>query len=236
MYTNDAKSLSVSLECVIDNLPTAVIVMDSDTCIVMANRMAAFFTNRTRDDFVGMKGGEAFHCVHAADDPRGCGFGPHCQSCQVRKTVMTTLAAKSNRAFVDAELEMLEAGKRIFRLSTTYLAESGCVLLALEDITEQKNLEAERLARSKLLAAMQTAGAVCHEINQPLQVICSHLDMFEIKHVQGVPCDGSHFNAIRDQVDKLAEITEKLQNIKRFAEKEYTQGTDILDIDKSSAA
>lgn len=37
------------------------------------------------------------------------------------------------------------------------------------DVTERKILEEERLQREKLEAVLEIAGAVCHELNQPLR-------------------------------------------------------------------
>ncbi|HUT64288.1 MAG TPA: response regulator, partial [Anaerolineae bacterium] len=45
------------------------------------------------------------------------------------------------------------------------------ILCISRDITERKKTEIERLKREKLQGAIEMAGAACHELNQPLQVI-----------------------------------------------------------------
>ena len=41
---------------------------------------------------------------------------------------------------------------------------------SLSDISEFKRAETERLEKEKLQALVETAGAVCHEMNQPLMM------------------------------------------------------------------
>ncbi len=236
MHTKGEKLNKVSLKTVIDNLLSAVIVLNRDRKIVLANRMAAFFADKSREELIGLRGGETYNCVHARNLAGGCGSGPECKNCEVRQIISQTLKDRSSKAFREASLTLEAIGKRDFRLSTTYLDKQDVVLLAMEDITDMKIMEAENLEKNKLIAAINTAGAVCHEMNQPLQVISAHLDMFELKKSKNIPCDSTHFDSMRQQIDKLAIITRKLQNIKRFASMNYAEGTNIMDLDKSSAA
>lgn len=46
------------------------------------------------------------------------------------------------------------------------------------EIEARKLAEAERLKVAKLEGALEMAGAVCHELNQPLQVILSNSGRF----------------------------------------------------------
>jgi nitrogen fixation/metabolism regulation signal transduction histidine kinase len=236
MHTKGKKLSKVDLETVIDNLLSAVIVVNRDSVILLVNKMAMFFGDKSREDLIGLRGGDAYNCVNARKNINGCGSEPNCKNCTIRNTVEETFRDKSNKSFRETSLTLQAIGKRDFRLSTTYLEEQDVVLLAMEDITDMKIMETENLEKSKLVAAINTAGAVCHEMNQPLQVISAHLDMFELKKRKNIPCDNTHFDAMRQQIERLAIITRKLQNIKRFASMSYTEGTDIMDLDKSTAA
>jgi nitrogen-specific signal transduction histidine kinase len=236
MQTEGEKLNKVGLEAVIENLLSVVLVLNRDKTIVLTNRMAEFFTDKSRKELVGLKGGEAFNCIHAHELKSNCDSKQQCKNCDVRLIVEQTFNDRNSKAFKEASLTLESIGKRNFRLSTTYLEEPDVVMLAMEDITDMKIMETETLEKSKLVAAINTAGAVCHEMNQPLQVISAHLDMLELKKRKNIPCDSSHFESMRQQIDRLATITRKLQNIKRFASMSYTEGTDIMDIDKSTAA
>ena len=93
------------------------------------------------------------------------------------------------------------------------------------DITELKKTE-------KVFAAIETAGGICHEMNQPLQIILGNLELLKLN----IPADDPnihYIDVILAQTEKLGVITKKLTHITRYETKEYIKGT-IFDIDKSS--
>lgn len=227
--------IKVDIEQIIDNLPSAIIVLNRETLILLANRMASMFANRAKDHFFGLRGGDAFNCIHANDVIEGCGYGPVCKFCTLRNTFEETFRTLSGIMMVEAEMEFYSKGKRDLRLSTTYLAENDIVILVIEDITDIKKAEQQNLERNKLLAAVETAGAVCHEMNQPLQVISGYIDLMTMaKDItrENYP----YLSEMKEQLDRLGKITRSLQGLRSFKSKEYVYGTEILDLEKSSIA
>lgn len=93
------------------------------------------------------------------------------------------------------------------------------------DITDLKKTE-------KVFAAIETAGGICHEMNQPLQVILGNLELLRLNMIEGDP-NIKIINMILSQTEKLGQITKKLTHITRYETKGYMKGT-IFDIDKSS--
>ncbi len=235
MLATGQKLQKVNLEDVTDNLLSAIIVLNRDLVIVLANKMAVFFADKPLEGLLGLQTGDAYNCANALGSIGGCGSGAKCKDCRISNLILETFNDRSKKTFREASLDLRKIGRRYLRISTTYLAKQDLVLMAMEDITDLKISEAENLEKNKLIAAINTAGAVCHEMNQPLQVISAHLEMFKLKKSKNIPCDESHYETIRQQVEKLAHITRKLQNIKRFASMSYIEGTDIMDLDKSSA-
>lgn len=235
MQNEKKKPCSVNLETVINNLISAIVVLDRDSSIILANNMAAFFADKTKSEMIGLRVGKAFNCVNADVDPAGCGFSPECQFCEIRNTFEKSFIDKCNITFRDTSLELREVGLRDFRFTTTYLAKEDLVILAMEDITDMKVMENERLQKGRLIGAIETAGAICHEMNQPLQVISGYLDLMADKRKKYPPGDSKRLDTMRQQLHLLSEITRKLQNIQRFAEKEYIEGQQILDIEKSTS-
>ena len=82
----------------------------------------------------------------------------------------------------------------------------------------------------KLEATLELAGAINHELNQPFTVI-----MGQAQLVMGtLPSDHPAFSrleAIRRNTEKMAEIVQKLENLKSYRTKAYTGSTRILDLD-----
>lgn len=102
----------------------------------------------------------------------------------------------------------------------------------VRDITEQKIAEDEKYLREKMQGAIETAGAVCHELNQPLQIIRANIDLGVIKAGdQGLP---AWAKIIEQEIKRMADITAKLQKITTYETRHYMDDVHILDLDKSS--
>ena len=108
----------------------------------------------------------------------------------------------------------------------------GAVIIA-EDITEQKAAEHERLRREKLEGTLEVAGAVCHELNQPIMAVSGYSELA----LMSVDPDHELYDKVKkinEQVQRMGEITRKLMKITRYRSKRYADGERILDIEKSS--
>ena len=75
------------------------------------------------------------------------------------------------------------------------------------------------------------AGAVCHELNQPMQVasITTEMLMADVKEDNPVYKD---LKIIKEQTDRMGVITKKLMRITKYETKDYIGGK-IVDIDKA---
>ena len=104
----------------------------------------------------------------------------------------------------------------------------------ISDISWRKQAEKELLQKEKLQAVVEMAGAVCHEMNQPMQVAlvqlaeCMVMDDFDGKPVK------QKAENIRQQLNALRELSRKLMHITRYETRDYVKGEKIIDIDKST--
>ena len=220
---------------VINNLPIAVAVIDADLKLVLANRMVSIFVNKKDNQLVGLVGGAALGCIHHEDSPEGCGFGKECSKCKLRMTVNDTFENTKGHFQVETSMTFKSIGRRHLRITTQpfQLQKRTAVLLSIEDVTNAKNYERAKIEKEKLTAVVRTAGAICHEINQPLMVILgfSELLIDEIAHGQ---IQEENVKEIRDQAQRLAEITNKLMAITQYKTKMYLS-SEILDLDAASS-
>ncbi len=118
--------------------------------------------------------------------------------------------------------------KRMVDISDKYHG----MLIILSDLTELKEAEKEKLYKEKLEGALEMAGAVCHEINQPLQIVLGQTEILKIESDNNTPLH-KNLDIILSQIKKMARITNKLMNITKYETKQYLTGM-IIDIDKSS--
>jgi len=220
---------------VINDLPLAVAVIDADRKLVLANKMACMFANKEDNQLVGFVGGEALECIHHKDVPEGCGFGKECLKCKLRITVNDTLENDRGHFMVETSMTFNSIGRRHLRITTQplKLQKGKAVLLSIEDITKVKEYEHAKIEKEKLTAVVRTAGAICHEINQPLMAILGFSELLIDDICQG-QIQESNIKEIKEQAERLAEITNKLMAITQYKTKKYLS-SEILDIDAASS-
>ena len=86
--------------------------------------------------------------------------------------------------------------------------------------------------KEKFQGVLEMAGAVCHEINQPLMSLSGYSEII----LMDMPEDSPHyssFKGILEQVARLGAITRKLMGITQYKTKSYLKGN-IVDIDGAS--
>jgi len=147
------------LATIYDNAPLIMLLMDENWKIRKTNAFTAQFVGTTIGNMVNMRCGAALRCVHALDNPEGCGFGPSCKECALRIAILNTI--ETGRSHISEEISMSfsdgeKERKANFLLSTKKLVikEQPLALVSLQDITERK--QAEELFRS--LAANSPVG------------------------------------------------------------------------------
>ena len=118
-------------------------------------------------------------------------------------------------------------------LSSFQFQDQWHALGVIRDISDRKQAEKEKLQKEKLQGVLEMAGAACHELNQPLQIISGYYELV----IKDIPDDHS-LNAndkiIQEQIVKMGEITKKIMKITKYETRPYTDGSKIIDIDKSS--
>lgn len=138
---------------VFHDAPIAMILVDQERRVQKANRTAIEFGNRPAEEMIGLRGGEVLRCLHSLDDPQGCGFGPFCDNCMVRRAVLDTFETGKSYYQVEATLPLIreDAQREVHLLVSTTpidVVENQLVLVSIEDITVQKRAE-EALRRSE---------------------------------------------------------------------------------------
>ncbi len=101
------------------------------------------------------------------------------------------------------------------------------------NITHRRRAEQEQAIRERLEAVLEMAGAVCHELSQPLTALSLYCDQVLEAGSEGEQVN-NHMRYVLDNVVTIADIIKKLQNITKYETKEYLRGKKIVDIDKAS--
>jgi len=105
-------------------------------------------------------------------------------------------------------------------------------IMTISNISWRKRAETERINKEKLQGVIETAGAVCHELNQPLQSISGYAGLL----IMDIENDHPYYDKItkiKSQVDRMGDLTQKLMGITKYETMEYLKGR-IIDIDKAA--
>jgi PAS domain S-box-containing protein len=108
------------------------------------------------------------------------------------------------------------------------------IVSILRDISAIKIAEEATRNSERLHGALELAGAVCHDLNQPLMAISGYAELI----LMDCPENAPHFSKLKKivgQVNKLGDITKKLMHVTRYETKTYMD-QQIIDIEKSSDA
>jgi len=93
-------------------------------------------------------------------------------------------------------------------------------------------LQNEMREREKLQGVLEMAGAVCHELNQPLQIVSGFAEMLLLE----TNTDDKNYKilkTIKQGIERIGELTRRIMKITRYQAKPYLKGR-IVDINEAS--
>jgi len=97
-------------------------------------------------------------------------------------------------------------------------------------------LHAEVAARQKLQGVIEMAGAVCHELNQPLHIVSGYSEMLLEDMDENDP-HAETIRAIKAEIDRIGELTRKIMRVTQYRIKDYMGGRHtIVDFKEASAS
>ncbi|SLM29624.1 FixL [Desulfamplus magnetovallimortis] len=107
------------------------------------------------------------------------------------------------------------------------------IIATFTDLSGRKQAEEEKIKNEKLQGVIEMAGAVCHELNQPLQAIMGYSDLIMMDHENDAQLI-KDLQAIGKQVERIARITSRLASITSYKTVDYPGNRKIVDIWGSS--
>ena len=93
-------------------------------------------------------------------------------------------------------------------------------------------LQTSLIEKEKLKGIVEIAGAICHELNQPMQVVLGYTELLMMDVPEDAPLYAS-IKAIKTQIERMGTITKKLMTITQYKTKDYLKGK-IVDLEKAS--
>jgi phosphoserine phosphatase RsbU/P len=94
-------------------------------------------------------------------------------------------------------------------------------------------LQAALLEKEKLQVIFEMTGAICHELSQPMQAISGNSELMLMNLKKENPMY-KHVETIKNQVERMGDITRKLKRVTRYKTKDYINSK-IIDLDNAAA-
>ena len=108
------------------------------------------------------------------------------------------------------------------------------LLARIKSALAQKELVERRSQEEKLKGVLEMAGAVCHEMNQPMQAVFGIAETLLIDVSKDAP-QYWDLEKLKEQAVRVGNITKKLMTITKYETRDYVGEKKIIDIDKASA-
>src|SRR3954464_12104814 len=111
----------------------------------------------------------------------------------------------------------LDESQRVLRLTAAPLAgvRPGSVVILIEDVTEQRMLEAQIIQNDKMASIGQLVSGVAHELNNPLTSIAGLAELL-LERPGNPDLPREHLRVIHDQAERAGRI---VRNLLTFARK-----------------
>lgn len=128
-----------------NSAPVGMCTVDKRDMIIQVNDEALNMLGKTRSQIIGKTFGDAFGCQNELNSDKGCGYGDACQYCEFRRVTSLAFEGLTAQGVECSKTIMREGQKKPiwFKASAAPIDVEGqtCVLVALMDITDQKEKE-----------------------------------------------------------------------------------------------
>lgn len=207
---------------IFENTGTATVLSAEDTTILLANSNFEELTGYTKEDMEGHMSWTAF----ISDTDPECMKKYHMQRRQEGGAAPASYEAKcKNRSG-----EFRDMFLTVAMIPGTKESVISCL-----DMTDHKCAEEEMRKREKLQGVIEMAGAVCHELGQPLQVLMSSIDLLATD-ARADALDNELLESVQTGIEQIGTLTHKIMKITEYEVKDYMGGkSKIIDIDRSSS-
>jgi len=109
------------------------------------------------------------------------------------------------------------------------------LLARIKSALVHRKMEKKLLEEERLRGVLEMAGGICHDLNQPMQVVSGYSELLFMdmeKDNSAYP----YIKMIKEQTDEMGSITKKLMRITKYETRDYIEGSRIIDIDKAARA
>lgn len=219
---SNLKDSAEFLKTLIDNIPSAIFIVDKDSVVRNFNDSFRALFNSPVPEQLNKRCGNAIGCYYAVSENKECGSASYCGHCSLRKAFTSAFTKKvpvyreklTREFYIGGEVTL-----KHLRYTTKYMEYTGekMVLVIIDDITEieiQKiRLEELNAQKNKLL------GMAAHDLRNPISIISMYAEFITAEL-------GENLN------EKQVELLKVISEMSHFM---LNLISDILDLSKIEA-
>ncbi len=174
-----------NLKNVLEALPVGALLVDSDSIVKWVNKPLLDMFQTSEQGVIGERFGDGLHCTCSYD--KGCGNGESCAACEIHGNIIGAILDEVSMKDVVLRRSFLcETGEKCFWLKFHFIplavSDEKQIVIAIENITEQKNHEAALQrgrdeAESANRIKSEFLANMSHEIRTPLNGLIGMMDL-----------------------------------------------------------
>ncbi len=210
------------LKTLIDNIPSAIFIVDKDSVVRNFNDSFKALFNSAAPEQLNKRCGNAIGCYYAVSENKECGSASYCNQCSLRKAFASAFTQKipvfreklTREFYINGEITL-----KHLRYTTKYMEYTGekMVLVIVDDMTE---VETQKLRLEELNAQKnKLLGMAAHDLRNPISVIGMYAEFITVEL-------GENLN------EKQVELLNVIGEMSRFM---LNLISDILDLSKIEA-
>ncbi|MEA3333045.1 MAG: histidine kinase dimerization/phospho-acceptor domain-containing protein [Pseudomonadota bacterium] len=229
---------------ILQQAPYGILVCDKQGEITFANQLAAFLLqqdNLTEHNLISILELDTFNKA----------WERLLSGEQKNATLRTTpLSSDDNSPHLSLQASLLketpDQKNRILifiedlSVSETLDAADQHYMDSLENLVDEKSKELEFVQEQLILsekktAMIETAGAVAHELRQPMTAIIATIELLDLDdNVENNPHLSKRFKNIQKQCLRMAETIKQMEQLVEYKTRPYVNGSLIIDLEESS--
>jgi PAS domain S-box-containing protein len=212
------------MDTLMNTIPNPIYFKDADGVFQGCNKVfAKQILGLTRDRIIGKRPEDLIDQIPA-------------ELAATYKAEEYKMVNKAGNHTFEGEVQCEDGRRRDFLFSLAPVTDangdlSGSVAI-LSDLTDKNRAARSSMQKEKLEGVLETAGAICHELNQPLQALSGYTELlsFQLHGHEAQP----DVEKLTEQIERMRTISEQLHRITRYESMDYSSKTKIIDIHKSS--